>query len=60
MDFVVYGSNGYIGKELINYLKIRKHRAIGITRKDIDLEKQFIREDIENEYIRDHGKGGPR
>lgn len=49
--FCIYGSHGYIGTELYDYLKERYLYVIGISRREIDLEKPFSRDDVLKQFM---------
>lgn len=49
---VIFGSNGFIGKNLLNQLKQLKVNSVGVRRKDIDLTKSKSVEQIQK-FIKD-------
>lgn len=52
MNYAIYGANGYIGKELFNYLYSRGHNVAAIDFKDIDLSRNFTREEVASKFIK--------
>ena len=38
MKFVILGSKGFVGNRILNDLKIKYKKVIGISRKEIDLK----------------------
>ncbi len=49
---LIFGSNGFIGKNLLNHLKQSKVNSVGVRRKDIDLTKRKSVEQI-HKFIKD-------
>lgn len=49
---VIFGSNGFIGKNLLNQLKQLKVNSVGVRRKDIDLTKSKSVEQI-HKFVKD-------
>ena len=49
---VIFGSNGFIGKNLINHLKKLNLNSVGVSRKDIDLIKNKSVEQIKK-FVKD-------